>query len=274
MDELRIALDPANPGQFFASCGLFDILSSSSTGNCAYARFEADEAAPRQAHLIITGDDLPTPQTVLEELRNATSEPDDSVEENIRIQESIRPIRLVSSSQTIVLDWWLDEFRENTTPLKCWAGQVTTRKLFADLLPLIDPLTDTARLFTSAAMTRSKFGIDPRSAWNALDFGFSPDAHNRDAVTFPIVEVLGAIGLQGFRPIVDRRQASYFLWMTDLPTSVARLGGVAAWDGLPRFEYKFAISKRGQSYKFFDFAQFIERKTYYSNEQQQRATAT
>jgi CRISPR-associated protein Csb3 len=104
-------------------------------------------------------------------------------------------------------------------------------------------------------MTKTKFGVDPRSAWNTRDLGFSPNEQGRDSATFPTVEILAAIGLQGFRPNSDRRiGVQYSLWKTPLPASVARLAFREPWDGLPHSKYQFSIAKRGQSYKYFTFA--------------------
>jgi CRISPR-associated protein Csb3 len=140
---------------------------------------------------------------------------------------------------------------------------VTTQKLFDDLLRRIEPASGPGGLMTAAAMSKSKFGVDPRSAWNALDFGFSPDIQKKDAATYPAVEMLAAIGLQGFRPKAERRESvTFHLWMIPLPLAVARMGAVAAWEGLPRFDYQFSISKRGQSYKYFALAEFKQRKDY------------
>ena len=250
MAELRIPLDPLNPGQFFACCGLFELATNNGE---ARAYFEADEATPRRAHFIVH--ESANIRDVLQAVRDANPTPLAD-----RGEDSTRPILLTINGKEVVLDWWLDFFGEGTTSLKCWAGQVTTRKLFDDLPPLIDPDCEPCRLMTAAAMTKSKLGIDPRSAWNALDFGFSPDAHNKDAATYPAVEVLGAIGLQGFRPYPDRRDnIAYHLWAAPLPLTVARLAAVDAWEGLPRCSYEFSIAKRGQSYKYFKLAKFIER---------------
>jgi CRISPR-associated protein Csb3 len=204
----------------------------------------------------VQGEGLPTLGTVLGALRAAKFE---QIEE---AEESVWPVRLSVAGEVFVLDWWLDAFRERPSRLKCWAGQVTTQKLFADLLPLIDPGSGPCGLMTAPAMSKSKFGVDPRSAWNALDFGFSPDIQKKDAATYPAVEMLAAIGLQGFRPKLERREGTFHLWTIPLPLVVARLAAVAAWDGLPRFDYQFSISKRGQSYKYFAVAEFKQRKDY------------
>lgn len=252
MPELHIPFDPLNPGHFFACCGLFECCCRAQPA--ATASFTASESAPRRAGMLIH---TPAPvdlRAILTTLRDAVCEP---VAEGER---AVRPIRMEFNGQTVVLDWWLDFFRQETTPFKCWAGQVTSGKLFTDLPALIDPDTPAEELFYRPALTRSKLGIDPRSAWNALDFGFSPDKHNRDTATYPIVEVLGALGLQTFRPVAARRGSiAYHLWCVPLPLNVARLAAIAPWPGLPLFRYEFSIGKRGQSYKFFTFASLAER---------------
>jgi CRISPR-associated protein Csb3 len=213
-----------------------------------------DDAKLRQAEFVVEGNELPGLGMILGALREAKFK---LIEEG---EQSVWPVRLSIAGEVFVLDWWLDAFREKPSNLKCWAGQVTTRKLFEELLQLIVPDCGADGLMTAAAMSKSKFGVDPRSAWNALDFGFSPDVHKKDAATYPAVEMLAAVGLQGFRPKVNRRVGAFHLWTIPLPLAVARMGAVAAWDGLPRFDYRFLIAKRGQSYKYFALAEFIERK--------------
>jgi CRISPR-associated protein Csb3 len=252
MTKLRIPLDPLNPGHFFACCGLFD--QSAARAPVVRGRFETNENTPRRAWFVLEGDEPFDLGDVLTEVRDATYAPQTS-----HPQKAVQPIE--TSLDGLILDWWLDAFRVETTPLKCWAGQVTTGKLFTDLPQLIDPATEPECLFYAPALTRSKLGIDPRSAWNALDLGFSPDKHNRDSATFPIVEMLGAIGLQGFRPVTSRREAvGYRLWSEPLQASVARLAAFTEMSGLPGAEYQFSIAKRGQSYKFFTFAEAVPRK--------------
>lgn len=257
MPELRLPLDPCNPGQFFACCGLFELAATKAAN--VTARFVCREDRPRRAEFVIAGPNLPGLETFLASLRELTFEPIGGGEE-----ESIRPMRLRIDGHPLELDWWLDEYRARATNLKCWAGQVTTRKLFEELPPLIDIGATAAGLMNAGGMTKSKFGADPRSAWNALDFGYSPNVHNQDAATYPAVEVLAAIGLQGFRLRAENRECvAYSLWTVDLPLAVARLAARAPWHGLPRFDYHFEIAKRGQSYKYFTFGQFDERKAYY-----------
>ena len=250
--SLTIPMDPLNPGQFFACCGLFELVAQES--GLALSHFEVDENRPRHAHFVIEGEGLPTLEVLLASLGNTTLE---MVRDG---EESVWPVRLSVNGRVFELDWWLDTFREESVILKCWAGQVTTEKLFTELPKLVASCATPNDLLRASALTKSKFGVDPRSAWNTLDLGFSPNAHQKDAATYPAVEVLAAIGLQGFRPIVKRREAPYHLWTIPLPLSVARMAAVAPWNGLPRFDYTFSIRQRGQSYKYFALGQFVERK--------------
>lgn len=244
MSEFCVRMDPLNPGQFFACCGLLELIDLEKPG--ALSRFVLDPSQPRVARFhILENVNL---KEILGRLRSA--KPEFADEES---DPPTLPAMLPYNGQTLVLDWWLDEFRSETVPLKCWAGQVTTAKLFSELLPLLDEDSSGDDLFERSRMTKSKFGVDPRSAWNALNFGFSPNEHGNDAATFPAVDTLAAIGLQGFRPN-GGRQLVYRLWHEPLPAAVARVAFRSSWDGLPGRAYRFSIDKRGQSYKYFAFA--------------------
>jgi len=246
---LKIQLDPLNPGQFFACCGLFELLSFDEADLLAY--FEIDDSLPRVAQFcVLRSEGAVALEGVLRDLRGAEVQFSEEGGEN-----ATRPATILYRQRRIELDWWLDEFRDATENTKCWAGQVTTRNLFQELLPLLDSSATGKDLFERSQLTKAKFGVDPRSAWNALDFGFSPNEHGSDSATFPAVELLAAIGLQFFRPDASKREAvRYSLWRERLPVSIARLAFRAPWVGLPVLDLAFDIRKRGQSYKFFTFA--------------------
>jgi CRISPR-associated protein Csx14 len=249
-DALRVRLDPTNPGQFFACCGLLELISHMRPD--AVAHFETDPRAPRAAWFTATGNGADAALTpVLTRLREATL----TFPQTKGVEPSVNPAWMEVGGQRLVLDWWLNEFYTKNSNLKCWAGQVTTRNLLEELIAKLDAPWDGESLFERARMTKAKFGLDPRSAWNALDFGFSPNEHGTDAATFPEVEVLAAVGLQYFRPDSSNRgNVRYALWRKPLPCSIARLAFRSPWSGLPAESYRFEIRKRGQSYKYFTFA--------------------
>jgi CRISPR-associated protein Csx14 len=248
VSEIRIPLDPLNPGQFFACCGLFELLSSSPDQNSPLlAHFEVHAKVARRAEFIIKHVEADLHAELIH-LKQAAMIASGEVE------PSIAPLELRTPHRNVKLDWWLDKFHDATTDLKCWAGQVKSKILLGELLSLLPTDVSPNQLFSTPAMSKSKFGIDPRSAWNALDFGFSPNEHNKDAATYPAVEVLGCLGLQAFRPRPRKRTVDYYLWHEDLSASVASLAAFYPWSGLSCTPYQFEISKRGQSYKFFAFS--------------------
>jgi CRISPR-associated protein Csx14 len=252
MNKISIRMDPVNPGHFYACCGLielFDLL-----GAHTLSRFEVSPTRPRIAEFELRSEKQLDLRSLLGQLRQASF---DLVDHS---NNAVRPIRINLTSGELLLDWWFDSFRLKTTSVKCWAGQVTTEKLITELLRGIEPDTDSATLFSSSRMMTTRFGIDPRSAWNALDLGYSPNEHQqKNAKTYPAVEVLGAIGLQGFRPNAESRDSvEYRLWNRWLPRVPARRAALMGWPGIGCAKYKFAIEKRG-SFKFFTFAASAER---------------
>lgn len=251
MSDLRVHLDPLNPGQFYACCGLLE-LAGLERGP-VISHFEQEPGHSRVAWLQLRGISDDFLSKTLGMLRGAAS----SLSFDVDHEASTSPVLLAFGEHVVELDWWLDDFSDKPTTLKCWAGQVTTRKLFQELMALLETDVSGADIFQRGRLTKSKFGVDPRAAWNARDFGYSPNEHGIDSVTFVAVEVLAAIGLQTFRPVVRwrGRTALYHLWTAELPLCVARNAVNAPWDGLPHHAFQFSIGSRGQSYKFFRFAE-------------------
>ncbi len=250
MGDLRVQLDPWNPGQFYGCCGLLE-LAEFERGPVV-SRFEYEPERPRVAWFRLCAVSEGFLGEVLGQLRDAAS----SLRFDTSCEASISPATLRYGSHDIELDWWLDEFREKPAAIKCWAGQVTTRKLLEELLPLLDVGASGEALFQQSKLTKSKFGVDPRAAWNARDYGYSPNEHGLDSKTFVAVEMLAALGMQTFRPVVQRgRKVRYHVWTCELPLCVARNAANAPWDGLPHMAYEFSIGSRGQSYKYFRFSE-------------------
>lgn len=253
--ELRFPLDPTNPGQFYASCGLVELFELFGAETLSW--FELAANRPRTAEFVIAVGSPLDLDRVLSGIAEAQFEPITGDTE-----ESIKPVRATINGGQVELDWWLDEFRLKANSLKCWAGQVTSLKLFQELSLLIEPGTPPEKLFAAAQPTKSKFGVDPRSAWNALDFGYSPNEQGQDVATFPAVEILAAFGLQSFRPSTTARDNMlYNLWDKPLPRLAACQLAANAWEDAPVSAFRFSIEKRG-SYKFFTPAMPCEKDNY------------
>jgi CRISPR-associated protein Csx14 len=248
MPEIRIHLDPCNPGQFYASCGLIELFELA--GAKTLSQFHTDFRRPRDAEFAVQSDDDFNLDAVMKAIKEATFLPEST--DRPPYKDSIAPVAVSLFDRHVELDWWLSEFHEKAGPLKCWAGQVTTQKLTSEL-PKLLPITGVS--FDADGFTSTRFGVDPRSAWEALDLGYSPNEQNQAVRTFPVVEMLAAFGLQGFRPSGTRKTGfGYCLWLEPLPAVVARTVCMQPWDGLPRAMYAFRLEERG-SYKYFSFAE-------------------
>lgn len=238
MHEYRLALDPRNPGQFFACCGLFELSELLADGGEAW--FDDDG----REYLLRTDAALPPVDLKLAQPSGDTAKPD-----------PLESLVLNVGGKRLDLNWWRNETLTDKSTLKTWGGQQTPRRVLDQLLPLLDARIPMAKLFEHSAYTKSRFGVDARSAWEAIDAGYSPNDVQQAAVTFPWVEVLAVAGLQGFRPMEGRgvgyRRAGYAVWLTPLPLVTARAACSAAWAGLPARFFQFEIAGRGQGYKTF-----------------------
>ncbi len=239
MPELRITIDPANPGQFYACCGLIELFDLH--GAETLSHFEASRRVPRRAEFVLRSGHPLNLAALLDELANAEYTVLDHRD------KAIAPVSVRLGPACCQLDWWLDSFRQEKSGLKLWAGQLTPAKLFAELPRALAREGDPMQL---AALTKTKIGVDPRAAWEAVNVGFSPNEHGGAAV-YPAVELLAAFGLQGFRPALTRRGGVvYSLWLDPLARMVCRVAGRT---GCRCLHYRFEIEKRG-SYRFFTFA--------------------
>lgn len=254
----HIDLDPTNPGEVLACLGFFDLVAErdpdarggfpdKARGGDGRARFEFSGSA----HGWI--DDWATL------LRGVEVEAVDFSGER-----AIAPIRLTGLGAPRELDWWLEPARTEGSWLKLWAGRVTSLQLLRDCVsalknPMLDLSTVPSLLQQSMPMG-STFGFDPRGGWVSLDVGYSPNDIHQPVERFPVVELLGAVGLQHFRPEpTDRRRRGYryFLWSDPLPASVARAAFADALEGLEGCRYEFAVRNSG-SFKLFDRSTPVE----------------
>jgi CRISPR-associated protein Csx14 len=246
---VRIEIDPLNPAQFFACCGILELLSERSPD--VLARFAYQENQFRKVTFVLSGVGEVALTGMLTALRNSKAI------STTGFSGGEAPVDLeIPGTCNLTLDWWLVPERNIKSKFKLWAGQQTTLKLVQDMLG-----ADWGNLGNDVLAFRlpmsGRFGLDPRSAWNALDFGSSPNTQNRDAFTYPAAEMLAAIGLQGFRPKSNgRRSFSYRLWEQPLPLVPARAAAAGALTCGSR-EYAFAVEKRSGSYWCFTFAQPI-----------------
>ena len=59
-------------------------------------------------------------------------------------------------------------------------------------------------LFTNTVGMTGRFGFDPRSSWDTLNTGYSPNDQGEEVDSYPATELLAAIGLQTFPPLAGQ----------------------------------------------------------------------
>lgn len=245
MADYTLALDPRNPGHYFACCGLLELAETMAPG--AEACFRHD------ARTFTISTDVRLPVRGLRLAARAQAEDN----------EALEPLIVEHGGGRVYLDWWLNETHAEKSRLKTWGGQQTPRRVLEELLRLADADVSFANLFSFGIYTKTRLGVDARSAWEALDAGYSPNDLNQDAMTYPWVEVLAAVGLQGFRPSAEKSRERgqywyrYTTWFSPLPLAPARAACAARWAGLPSKSFRFRIAARGQGYKTFVFAEEV-----------------
>jgi CRISPR-associated protein Csb3 len=234
-----VDVDPTNPGQFFACCGLLEIAHRVWRG--AEAWFE------NRSFVVRPLADVPdsSPDAVLKD------GPEDDLASPMEV---VSPVGLR-------LDWWVEE-----PGLKVWAGSMDSWRIARAMQHAV-PMDGSGAggLFNHACIVyepadpRKKvepFYFDSRRGSNALaiDIGFSPDSLTMKTMAYPAVEFFCLIGLQRFRPSgVRRRIYDYCTWPTPLPATMATLAvcGLLRLGGRRRFRFENAYRTEQRKHKAF-----------------------
>jgi CRISPR-associated protein Csb3 len=254
---ISVHVDPSNPGQFFACCGLFELaerLWSGAVGWFERRSFALQPFIPSE--MISLGG-------LVREIGAASLKPIDP--EN----ETASPIQ-IGEPFNLRLDWWQDN-RAGGNQLKVWAGTMRGLRIARAMQAVLanDEAAQTASLFNYGVVVRDPnqsgnkvepYYFDGRRGAAALplDIGFAPDALQMTNIAYPAVELLCLVGLQRFRPVPtdSRRIFDYYAWPFPLELLTAP---VAAAGLLPdpntrgfRFENAFRTDQR--KHKAFSMA--------------------
>ncbi len=248
--SFTVQVDMTNPGQFFACCGLLELTNRVFLNKIVEGWFGNGTFC-----VSVSDSDSGIFGQVFKELLDTGI-----VEVTTRGDSKTHPVHLVQFN--ITLDWWINE-EEGKTPLKLWAGQQTSSgivKALQNAFPTASKMMDKG-LFDIAAPLTGRFGVDPRTAWNALDVGFSPNTQKMAVVTYPAVELLAAVGLQRFRPMQEGQREDlrfrYTTWSIPFPPSVASAASAGLVTDSSMTTYQFKLDERG-SYKGFGYSTLKE----------------
>lgn len=268
--ELRFDLDPTNPGQFFACCGLFE-CASRLWGHTTRAAFVtegrefiltietpiSDVSQEALVASVIAEQVLNTMTPVqvarFEELGAMTKKELKAadLEDEKKALESLRreaPV-VFGAPLHLTIDWHQDS-RAGGSSFKTWAGQQSIIEIAQGMQrALSEAMSSTvfhgSLLEVSFCGGGLPFNFDSNLGGQgaALDVGFSFDPLSDLKVAVrPAIELLAFVGLQRFRPQRSglENRYTYCAWTEPLPISVAPSAGCGAvrFSGDRSFEFR------------------------------------
>jgi CRISPR-associated protein Csb3 len=263
--NIRINVDPTNPGQFFACCGLLELTDRLWPGAegwfekpwfCIASLGTLSDLISRlaQAKIRSSLSDLQLKRlgTLLSAKKAKLTSED--VEEKQRLSEMWKRERLhLSAPFDLWLDWWRDE-RGERTALKTWAAKQLVAKMASGMLQTLQKVEwSEERFFQPVAVEELPFYFDSElgTYGSARDAGFSYDTLKFKSPFRPLLELLAFIGLQRFRPANNRDGLIYSLWSTPLEPHVAAAAACGAL-GWPKADsYQFRLFDRTKYMKAF-----------------------
>jgi CRISPR-associated protein Csx14 len=242
----RIRTNAANPGQFFACCGLLELADRLWPGT--EARFEngwfyVNTLSAR------SGDDdaLVRLMSAIAHAHLRAIDPHDQTASPIHIDAPFN----------LTLDWWTDT-RCVGTRLKVWAGSMNNLRIaramqqaIATLVTVDEDLLDQGQVVYEVDKPTKKvepFYFDARRGSNsaAIDIGFAPDTFHLTTRAYPAVEFLCLVGLQRVRPAPHTvvRTFDYYTWRVPLAPLTAAAAGCGQLDSVLDQHYRFAVNFR------------------------------
>lgn len=226
--SFHVDVDPLNPGEFLACCGLLEVADRLAPG--AEGWFDDCGFTVRSG--------VPLPDIVRALIREPAEEVT-ALDDGVPVAPLIAPLIVKLAEEpraTLRLDAWMALRVERgkvvagpNRPWNFWSGQQTSLRIWRALRQALQQqvanggdLLGTG-LFSRRVPLPGRFGFDPGAAWTALDVGFSPNEQNIPVASSPAVELLAAVGLQRFRPLVseDRETFRYSTWTAPLAPCVA-----------------------------------------------------
>jgi len=258
-----LQVDRANPGEVLACCGALEL--SHRVGDYATGRFDGNTFVVASTVMLAE---------VLHLLVSCSVRELDSVA-GVPVKPLIAPLELTTDHFSLTLDAWVQVRQEKgqliaaaNRPWNFWSGQQTSMRIWtalqAALRRQLDEEGDAQLQFIlqSRVPLTGRFGFDPGAAWNALDAGFSPNEQGMSVASSPALELLAAIGLQRFRPDVERGAEGfpYHVWSVPLPPAVAAAAYSGALPDLSTQSFRGPVTSRG-SYAALGYATSTQWRT-------------
>jgi CRISPR-associated protein Csb3 len=273
---IRVNVDPTNPGQFFACCGLLELADRLWPGAEGYFA-----ESGREFHITCGGSlgevlnslmecELTNTMTCEQQARLAElgnkSNPSRKIpgaEEEKKSLEKMKrenPI-LFMLNPKLEINWFLDNFAGGSR-FKTWAGQQSVLDISQSMKSALNGDGWRNEHCLAFSVTGSglpfNFDSDLGGQGGAMDVGFSIDSLAGNSLTRidpparPALELLAFIGLQRFRPleIKGENRFLYTVWKQSLPIQVAQ---PAACGAMPKMgsQLEFRLLYRTKYLKSF-----------------------
>jgi len=270
---ITVYLDPFNPGQVLACCGILELSELLSEGVRGWFSQEGKNwrffvESPLSLADVITFLKKSVVEPIDEHDPKIASLRNKEREEVLNRRKC--PVILRTPSSEITLSWWwhptlTGDSRWAAGAFKGWGGQVSHVELLQEFMGKIsDPksLPKPERIFEETLPCKTSFGFDSRGCWTTRDLGYSPDevyGGGGKIRVSPAVEVLAFIALQTFRPRREGDAIEYHLWRWPLPVAPARfaLPGVVRADSVG-FRARVAFRGTRGAYKCFKEARILQ----------------
>jgi CRISPR-associated protein Csb3 len=243
---MEISVNLRNPAQFFAAAGIASVVELPS-------RFDIkeDEGEPSfRATFVLPDFDL---EALVKNLQSTTFREQPEVDGMIYSFDRFNsPVVMTLGQKQIELDWWLNEFWNDKSSLKTWAGTSTPLSMLQRLAKMIP--SGVSDIFNegvlSSSSNRPTWGFDPRVAKNTG----VPGRLARINI-YPIAELLCAVGLQRCRPLIDKGEITFYAWRDDLPVELAMIA--SELEGVRTLALTAQREKRSQGTFTFSSAEFV-----------------
>lgn len=234
--SFSVNVDPTNPGQFFACCGLLELADRLWLG--AEGRFLAD-----QFEVTCEGD-------LVQFHRDLTSTP-------LQLRDLDNPAAgriYMGSPFGLLMDWWHESSgREEARDFKVWTGRMGVFRIAKAMQDALresrfahpDMLNTGGIVYEPEDSTKKvePYYFDARRGSNAhsRDIGFSPNDLSLTTTAWPAVEYLCLAGLQRCQPAQTKTQRiyDYFTWSVPLMTSLLPAAVAGLLPHIGRRGYRF-----------------------------------
>jgi CRISPR-associated protein Csb3 len=254
LPNISVNVDPTNPGQFFACCGLLELADRLWPGSEGWFAEDGEKffvsinsttelvgKKTRNDLLVLVkhfancsiksslGDDgLRRLGTLLSQEKSSLTNV--TTEEKMRLKAAWKREQIIIGPPfDLILDWWWDDL-SGVTLLKTWAAKQFITEIIKPLHyathSLADDETQVSALIQFSTKIRGLpfyFDSDNQVQNTPRDYGISFADVRTASVHRPFLELLAFIGLQRFRPrrIHGSNLIQYAIWFQPLAMSVA-----------------------------------------------------